>query len=76
MTRENPLRPRSRQRPKRLLSEAELQKYGLRRMRPPLEPAPAVQSSSSRGKVRQLALLVWNGPALILARLSRPRRSP
>jgi hypothetical protein len=74
MSKENPLRPRSRQSPKRILSEAELQRYGLRRISVSRRDTPAGRSGGDGIGVRKHALLVWNGPAMLLSRLARLMR--
>ena len=74
MSKDNPLRPRSRRSPKRMLSEAELQRYGLRR--PPTSrwgTSPRKRSGDSI-HLKRCALLVWNGPAMLLSKLARLMR--
>jgi hypothetical protein len=73
---ENPLRPRFKQPPKRMLSDAELQRYGLRR-KPGHRGAPASgHSPSAPAKLKKFALIVWNGPAILLSRLTRRTKRP
>ena len=71
MSKDNPLRPRSRRSPKRILSEAELQRYGLRRISVSMRDTPAGQSGGDSIGLKKHALLVWNGPAMLLSRLAR-----
>jgi hypothetical protein len=71
MSKDNPLRPRSRRNPKRILSEAELQRYGLRRIPASRRYTPAGQSGGADIDLKKHALLVWNGPAMLLSRLAR-----
>jgi hypothetical protein len=74
MSKDNPLRPRSRQGPKRILSEAELQRYGLRRIPVSMQDTPAGQNGGDSIGLKKHALLVWNGPAMLLSRLARLMR--
>lgn len=74
MSKDNPLRPRSRLSPKRMLSEAELQRYGLRRNPAFRRDTPPRQSDGASIGLKKHALLVWNGPAMLLSRLARLMR--
>jgi hypothetical protein len=74
MSKENPLRPRSRQSPKRILSGAELQRYGLRRISVSRRDVPPGQRVGDSNALKKHALLVWNGPAMLLSRLARLMR--
>jgi len=76
MSKDNPLRPRSRRSPKRLLSEAELQRYGLRRIPVSKRNTSAGQSGGDGIALKKYTLLVWNGPAMLLSRLARLTRLP
>ena len=71
MSKDNPLRPRSRRSPKRILSEAELKRYGLRRIPAPRRDVPLGQRGGDSNALKKHALLVWNGPAMLLSRLAR-----
>jgi hypothetical protein len=74
MSKDNPLRPRSRQSPKWILSEAELQRYGLRRIAVSSRDVPPGQWGREGKALKKHALLVWNGPAMLLSRLARLMR--
>ncbi|MBO1908050.1 hypothetical protein J4G37_24560 [Microvirga sp. 3-52] len=74
MSKDNPLRPRSRQSPKQILSEAELQRYGLRRNPAFSRDIPPGQRGREGNALKKHALLVWNGPAMLLSRLARLMR--
>lgn len=74
MSKNNPLRPRSRRSPKRILSEAELQRYGLRRIPVSRRDVPPGQRGGDSITLKKHALLVWNGPAMLLSRLARLMR--
>jgi hypothetical protein len=74
MSKENPLRPRSRRSPKRILSEAELQHYGLRRISASSRDTPPKIRDGDSIDLKRCALLVWNGPAMLLSRLARAMR--
>jgi hypothetical protein len=75
LTGQNPLRPRSRRHAKRLLGDAVLRKYGLRRMHG-LTGDPAASHSTTLGSVtKRVLLLLWNGPAILLSNLARLKRS-
>ena len=74
MSKNNPLRPRSRRSPKRILSEAELQRYGLRRIPVSRRDVPPGQRGGDSNALKKHALLVWNGPAMLLTRLARLMR--
>lgn len=74
MSKENPLRPRSRRSPKRILSEAELQRYGLRRISTSSRNTPPKIEGRDSIDLKRGALLVWNGPAMLLSRLARVMR--
>jgi hypothetical protein len=65
-------RPRSRQRPHRLLSDAELRRSGLRRT--PHFRGTLVSQTKAQ-PLQKLALLVWNGPAIFLSSLVRLKSS-
>jgi hypothetical protein len=75
MSKDNPLRPRLRRSPKKILSEGELQRYGLRRMRNARRETSPRQGPVD-GTLKKLSLLVWNGPAILLTRLARFMRTP
>jgi hypothetical protein len=75
MSKDNPLRPRSRRSPKEILSEAELQRYGLRQI-PSATRGASPKQSCVGGTLKKLSLLVWNGPAILLTRLARLMRTP
>jgi hypothetical protein len=74
MSKDNPLRPRSRRNPKRILSEAELQRYGLRRISVSKRDVPPGQRGRDSIDLKRCALLVWNGPAMLLSRIARLMR--
>jgi hypothetical protein len=74
MSKDNPLRPRSRQSPERILSEAELQRYGLRRIPVSKRDTPPRRRGGDSIDLKKHALLVWNGPAMLLSRLARLMR--
>jgi hypothetical protein len=74
MSKDNPLRPRSRRSPKRILSEAELQRYGLRRIPVSRRDTPPRQKDGGSINLKKHALLLWNGPAMLLSRLARLMR--
>jgi hypothetical protein len=71
MSKENPLRPRSRRSPKQILSEAELQRYGLRRISTSSPDTPPRMGGGDSIDLKRCALLVWAGPAMLLSRLAR-----
>lgn len=72
---QNPLRPRSRQHPKRLISDAKLRKYGLRRMPQLMGDALASHNSTLANTIKKVLLLLWNGPAILLSSLARLKRN-
>ena len=74
MSKDNPLRPRSRLSPKWIFSEAELQRYGLRRIPASSRDTPPGRRGEDRIALKKHALLVWNGPAMLLSRLARLMR--
>jgi hypothetical protein len=74
MSKDNPLRPRPRRSPKWILSEAELQRYGLRRISVSRRDVPPRQRGREGNALKKHALLVWNGPAMLLSRLARLMR--
>jgi hypothetical protein len=76
MSKDNPLRPRSRRIPKRILSEAELQRYGLRRIPVSKRDVTPGQKGGDSNALKKHALLVWNGPAILLSKLARLMRTP
>jgi hypothetical protein len=75
MSKDNPLRPRSHRSSKEILSEAELQRYGLRRI-PSATRAASPRQNPVSGTLEKLSLLVWNGPAIFLTGLARLMRTP
>lgn len=74
MSKDNPLRPRSRQSPKRILTEAELQRYGLRRISTSSRDTHPRRRDGDSIDLKKCALLAWNGPAMLLSRLARLMR--
>ncbi len=74
MSKDNPLRPRSRRSPKRILSEAELQRFGLRRISTLSRDTPRKIGGGNSIDLKRCGLLVWNGPATLLSRLAHLMR--
>ena len=74
MSKDNPLRPRSRRSPERIFSEAELQRYGLRRIPASRRDTPPRQRVGDSIDLKKHALRVWNGPAMLLSRIGRLMR--
>lgn len=65
---DNPLRPRSRNRPLKVISSAVFRRYGLRRIEP--RPAPVLGLCSS---AKRILYLLWNGPWILLSKLGQPK---
>jgi hypothetical protein len=68
---DNPLRPRSRSKPRQRLSDADLRKYGLRALDQHRTPTATWHSRAKQGP--GLMFLIWNSPWILLSRIFRPK---